>query len=84
MDTRKRLSVFSRTSGTDQGNRSGGDRLMASKAHREMAAAVGFAEVFSKQVKDYYQKEKPRAKGLSIINRVIEAARSRFFISGKN
>lgn len=48
---------------------------MASRTHREMAAAVGFAEVFSKQLKDYYQEEKPRAKRIiPILDRVIEAA----------
>lgn len=53
---------------------------MASRSYRDMAAAVGFAGVFSRQLKDYYQKEKPRAKRVvPIIDRVIEAAEKQLF-----
>ena len=48
---------------------------MASRSHREMAAAIGFADVFSKQLKAWYQAEKPRAKRIiPILDRIIEAA----------
>ena len=48
---------------------------MASRSHREMAMSVSFAEVFSKQLKAWYQAEKPRAKRIiPILDRIIEAA----------
>ena len=48
---------------------------MASRSHREMAMSVSFAEVFSKQLKTWYQAEKPRAKRIiPILDRIIESA----------
>lgn len=48
---------------------------MASRSVREMAMAVAFADLYAKQLMDYYKKEKPGVKRIfPILDRIIEAA----------
>lgn len=48
---------------------------MASRTHREMAMAVAFAEIYAKQLRAYYAKEKPGVKRIfPILERIIHDA----------
>lgn len=45
---------------------------MASRSHREMSMAVAFAEIYAKQLRAYYAKEKPGVKRIfPILERII-------------